>query len=127
MATTRKRVRNGRLTWEVRWYDPDRRLRGKTFARKVDAERFRASVEVDKLAGTYADPAAGKTPLAAWAEQWQATTVHLRPSTRARDKMLLDRFVLPRFGRRRRRRPARPLTVSGHQAPQGRARRDAVP
>jgi integrase len=100
MATTRKRVRNGRQTWEVRWYDPDRRLRGKTFKRKVDAERFRASVEVDKLAGTYADPAAGKTPLAAWAQQWQATTVHLRPSTRARDAMLLERFILPRFGRR---------------------------
>jgi integrase len=100
MATVRKRVRDGRTTWEVRYYDPDRRLRGKTFTRKVDAERFRAAVEVDKLAGTYADPAAGKTPLAEWAKRWQATTVHLRPSTRARDAMLLERFVLPRFGRR---------------------------
>jgi hypothetical protein len=100
MASVRKRTRNGRLTWEVRYYDPDRRLRGKTFARKVDAERFRAAVEVDKLAGTFADPALGKTPLAEWAARWQATTVHLRPSTRARDAMLLERFILPRFGRR---------------------------
>jgi integrase len=100
MATVRKRVRAGRLTWEVRWYDPDRRLRGKTFKRKVDAEQFRAQIEVDKRAGTYADPAAGKTLLATWAQQWQATTVHLRPSTRTRDTMLLERFILPRFGRR---------------------------
>ena len=100
MATTRKRVRDGRTTWEVRWYDPDRRLRGKTFTRKVDAEQYRAQVEVDKRAGTYADPALGKTPLADWAQRWQATTVHLRPSTRARDTMLLKRFILPRFGRR---------------------------
>ena len=70
MATTRKRVRAGRLTWEVRWYDPDRRLRGKTFKRQVDAEQFRAQVEVDKRAGTYADPALGKTPLAEWATRW---------------------------------------------------------
>jgi integrase len=100
MASVRKRVRDGRLTWEVRWYDPDRRLRGKTFAKKVDAERFRSSVEVDKLAGTYADPAAGKTPLGEWAARWEATTVDLRPSTRARDKLLMERFILPRFGRR---------------------------
>jgi integrase len=100
MATVRKRVRDGRITWEVRYYDVDHRLRGKTFKRKVDAEAYRAQVEVDKRAGTYADPALGKTLLADWAQRWQATTVHLRPSTRARDKMLLERFVLPRFGRR---------------------------
>ena len=100
MATVRKRVRDGRLTWEVRWYDPDRRLRGKTFTRKVDAEQFRAQVEVDKRAGTYADPAAGKTPLAEWAKRWEATTVHLRRSTRTRDQLLVERFILPRFGRR---------------------------
>jgi integrase len=100
VATVRKRIRNGRLTWEVRYYDPDRRLRGKTFQRKADAERFRAQVEVDKRAGTYADPALSKTLLADWAQRWQATTVHLRPSTRARDKLLLERFILPRFGRR---------------------------
>ena len=100
MATTRKRVRDGRLTWEVRWYDPDRRLRGKTFKRKVDAEQFRAQVEVDKRAGTYADPALGKTPLAEWAARWEATQVHLRRSTQTRDRLLLERFILPRFGRR---------------------------
>jgi integrase len=75
-------------------------LRGKTFKRKVDADAYRAQVEVDKRTGTYADPALGKTPLAEWAQRWQATTVHLRPSTRARDKLLLERFILPRFGRR---------------------------
>jgi integrase len=100
MATVRKRVRDGRITWETRWYDADHRLRGKSFKRKADADRFKATVEVDKLAGTYADPAAGKTLLADWVGRWQATTVHLRPSTRARDAMLVQRFILPKFGRR---------------------------
>jgi integrase len=100
MATVRKRVRDGRLTWEVRYYDVDRRLRGKTFKRKVDAEQFRAQVEVDKRPGTYADPALGKTLFAAWVERYQATTIDLRPSTRAQHKRILDQHVLPRFGRR---------------------------
>jgi len=100
MATVRKRVRDGRTSWEVRWYDADRRLRGKTFKRQVDAKQFRDQVEVDKRAGTYADPALGKTPLAKWAARWEATQVHLRRSTQTRDRLLLERFILPRFGRR---------------------------
>jgi hypothetical protein len=42
--------------WLARYDDPDGRARSKTFARKLDAERFLATVETDKLCGTYLDP-----------------------------------------------------------------------
>jgi integrase len=88
------------VSWEVRYYDPGRRQRSKTFRRRADADRFRATVEVDKLEGRWADPALGRTPFAVWAERWWSTTTSMRESTRARDRRLLDEHVLPRFGRR---------------------------
>ena len=100
MASVRKRTRDGRVSWEVRYYDPGRRQRSKTFRRRADADRFRATVEVDKLEGRWADPALGRTPFAVWAERWWSTTTSMRESTRARDRRLLDEHVLPRFGRR---------------------------
>jgi Phage integrase, N-terminal SAM-like domain len=100
MASVRKRVIGGRIAWEVRYRDPDRRHRGKTFRRKLDADRFARSVEVDKLEGRWTDPARGRTPFANWAEDWMRGTIDLRVSTRARDKRLLDEHLLPRFGRR---------------------------
>jgi integrase len=100
VASVRKRTRDGRVSWEVRYYDPGRRQRSRTFRRKVDADRFRSTVEVDKLEGRWTDPALGRTPFATWAGRWWSTTTNLRASTQARDRRLLDEHVLPRFGRR---------------------------
>jgi hypothetical protein len=50
----------GRNRWRARWRDPAGRQRTKSFARKVDAERFLLGVEDAKLRGAYVDPAAGK-------------------------------------------------------------------
>jgi hypothetical protein len=33
-----------------------------------------------------------------WLAEWWSTTTNFRPSTRARDEMLLRRYALPRFG-----------------------------
>ncbi len=74
---TRKgtRRRGGRSTgalvaYKVRYRDPDRRERSKTFLRKIDAEEFARSVETDISRGAYLDPAAGKVTLESWAEEW---------------------------------------------------------
>ncbi|MCU1497270.1 MAG: putative integrase [Acidimicrobiales bacterium] len=53
---------------------------------------------VDRRGGAWRDPRAGRIVLADWATQWEATTVHLRPSSRARDDSYLRNHVLPRFG-----------------------------
>lgn len=51
MASIRKRP--GRTKpWEARWRDPDGRDRSASFARKIDAQRFLATVEADQLRGT---------------------------------------------------------------------------
>jgi integrase len=100
VASVRKRRRDGRTSWEVRYLGPDRRQRSRTFRRKVDADAFRASVEVDLRQHRWTDPALGRTPVEEWAAEWSAGRVDLRPSTRARDARLLAEHVLPAFGRR---------------------------
>ena len=49
---------NGR--WRARYRAPDSRERSKTFDRKADAERFLASVTVDRARGDWLDPALGR-------------------------------------------------------------------
>lgn len=88
----------GRPRWRARYRDPSGRERSKSFARKVDAERFLVSVEDAKLRGAYVDPAAGKISFGEWAERWYLATAHLKPSTQHDYRMLLDHQILPVFG-----------------------------
>lgn len=74
------------------------RERARNFTRKIDAERFLALLEADKLRGQWVDPEAGKIPFAEFAERWYATTVPLKPKTRAGYRSLLDSRVLPHMG-----------------------------
>jgi integrase len=101
VASIRKRTRAGRVSWEVRYTGSDRKQRSRTFRRKVDATAFVHQVEVDLQQARWTDPALGRMPVEAWAREWQASRVDLRPSTRARDARLLADHVLPTFGKRR--------------------------
>jgi hypothetical protein len=64
----------------------------------VDAQRCLTEVENSKLRGTWTDPALGRVQFHEWLAEWWSTTTNLRPSTRARDEMLLRRYAVPRFG-----------------------------
>jgi hypothetical protein len=55
MASVEKRVRNGRPRWYARFRTPDGQQRTKTFARKVDAERFLVEVESRKQRDSFVD------------------------------------------------------------------------
>jgi integrase len=90
--------RRGQSRWRARYRGPDGRERSRTFSRKVDAERFLASVEADKARGQWIDPALGKVKFRDWADRWMATTVHLKPKTRYDYRSLLGTHVLPTFG-----------------------------
>jgi hypothetical protein len=90
-----KKQGRGRPRWRARWRDPAGRERSKSFARKVDAERFLVGIEDAKLRGAYVDPAAGKVPFSEWAERWYSTTAALRHTTRRDYRKLLDQQVLP--------------------------------
>lgn len=87
--------------WQVRYRDPGGRERARNFRRKADAERFSVTVETDKIRGMWADPRLARITVGEWLPTWQASRVHLRPSTRALSESLLRNHVLPYFGVRR--------------------------
>jgi integrase len=97
MASIQKRVRNGRVTYRVRYRDPAGRQRSRVFARKADAQRFLSETENAKLKGTWTDPALGRVRLEDWLEEWWATTTNLRPSTAARDADYIRLYIGSRF------------------------------
>lgn len=96
-----QRVRTDRYgrgdRWRARWLDPDGQERSRSFARKIDAERFLAGVESDKSRGLYVDPSAGRVTLAEYARQWQAAQVH-RASTIDTFDSHLRNHILPVLG-----------------------------
>lgn len=95
MATIKKR--EGRAEpWQVRYRAPDGKQRSRQFARKVDAQRFAATTEADKLRGTYVDPRAGRVTFGTFAEAWMdAQTFNV--STREAVASRLRVHVLPTF------------------------------
>lgn len=98
MAHIRRRSRRPNRPWEVRYRAPDGRERSRSFARKIDAERFLHTVEADQLRGEWADPRLGQTPFGEWARRWQAGRLGLAPSTRVRDAATFRNHILPAFG-----------------------------
>jgi integrase len=90
--------RSDRPGWRARYIAPDGRERSKTFRRKIDAERFLATVEVEKLRGEWADPRLGKVTFGEWAEEWRQTNVYRKEKTRAGHESLLRVHLLPAFG-----------------------------
>ena len=84
-------------TYRVRFRTPDGRGRSKTFKRRAEAEAYATTVEGSKLQGTYTDPALGKIAFGEWTEQFQASRINLRPSTRARDDAYFRNLILPAF------------------------------
>jgi integrase len=89
----------GRPRWRARYRDPAGRERSKSFARKVDAERFLVGMEDAKLRGAYVDPQLGRVGFGEWAERWFRTTADLKPSSRRTYRKLLNNQILPAFER----------------------------
>ncbi|MFC4062781.1 tyrosine-type recombinase/integrase [Planomonospora corallina] len=83
--------------WRVRYLDPDGNERNKSFAKKVDAERFETEVEADVLRGTYIDPSAGKVTFQKLAEDvFEHRT--LDPKTRDAMRRRMANHVYPVIG-----------------------------
>jgi hypothetical protein len=98
MASIERRERGGRPVWRAHYRTPAGAQRNKTFTRKIDAERFLASVESWKNAGSFVDPALARVPVGEWAEAWLAGQAHLKPSTRARYAGILREHIVPTWG-----------------------------
>lgn len=99
MASIEKRARDGQTAWRAHYRTPAGVQRNKTFARKVDAERFLASVESAKVTGTYVDPALSKVTVGDWAQRWLDGQAHLKPSTRSRYEGIVRKHIHPKWDR----------------------------
>ncbi|NIA03351.1 MAG: hypothetical protein GWP12_02285, partial [Nitrospirae bacterium] len=64
----------------------------------MDASRFAATVEADRLRGEWTDPRLAKTSVAEWSERWLRTKADLKPKTLAGYESHLRAHVLPAFG-----------------------------
>ena len=98
MAYVRKRPGPRGPAWRVRRGGPDGEERGRSFARKADADRFAATVETDMDRGAYTDPARGRLTVGAWTETWLASKVDLRPTSLVRLKGIVATHLVPAFG-----------------------------
>ena len=97
-AEPKKRVHNGKVTWQARWRDPAGVQRKKSFARKTDADRHLTTVHASLVDGCYIDAQRSRITLEAWAGPWMAGRVHLKPKTLASYESLLRAQVLPVWG-----------------------------
>jgi integrase len=98
MGSIKKRSdRAGKVVWRVYYRDPAGRQRNKSFARKVDAERFLTTVESSKLVGAYIDPQLGKVTVGGWSQRWIAGQAHLKPTTLERYAGILREHITPRW------------------------------
>ncbi|MGX6513038.1 tyrosine-type recombinase/integrase [Rhodococcus sp. SJ-2] len=98
MATVSSYDTAGGKRWEVRYRTPERTTtRKRGFTSKRQAQDFAATVEVEKMTGSYVAPSAGRILLGGVAEKWMASKVNLSASTAARYRSALDVHVLPRF------------------------------
>lgn len=99
MGSVRKlKYKSGGVGWQARWRDPGGSQRAKNFPRKVDADRYLAGLEADKLRGRYADPRLGRTRLADWMAEWQSIRTNLSAATRLRDDASIRNHVAPALG-----------------------------
>lgn len=99
MATVKKDPTRKKTPWLVRWRDDAGVQRKKGFARRVDADRFRAEIEHKLNTGTYIDPAGGRRVFREYAEAWRESQPH-RPNTAARHRSQLAKHVYPVLGDR---------------------------
>ena len=98
----RRRVRDGidRLPsghWRARLGLEDGSRSSATFNTKVEADAWLAAQRTDQSRGAWVDPRRGELTFGGWVEAWWSTTTNLRPSTRARDRGYIDRYLLPVF------------------------------
>ncbi|MBQ0979102.1 hypothetical protein [Micromonospora sp. M61] len=81
--------------WRARVRDASGKEIARHFDRKSDAERWEASAKASITRGDWIDPARARVTVGAWAAQWMAAQVQLKPTTRARYEVALRRQVFP--------------------------------
>lgn len=84
-------------SWEVRWRESGRQF-SRSFPTRADAEAFDAKRREDMRTGRYFSPTLTATTFSEISAQWLATRRH-RDNTNLRNMGILERHLLPVFGR----------------------------
>jgi integrase len=84
--------------WQARWRDPGGRERVRTFRLKGEAEKFLSTIEAAKVRGSYVDPSLGRVTFGSYTEEFLASAVDLRPSTRATYETEYRLYLKPALG-----------------------------
>ncbi|HEX4189229.1 MAG TPA: site-specific integrase [Solirubrobacteraceae bacterium] len=90
--------------WRARYPDP---LRGgttqieRTFALKGEAEDWLSDIKTSAKTGQYIDPQQSARTLGDVVAEWRGTWTDLEPKTKAGYESILNKHVLPRFGKAR--------------------------
>jgi integrase len=92
-------VRKRGASWQARYRAGDGRERVRTFARKVDAERWIATETAAQVEGRWVDPRSARTTLGDFAEAWMAAQPW-RASTRDRQTSVYRCHIAPTFAHR---------------------------
>jgi integrase len=100
MASIVRRRTGNSTRYDVRWRDPDGRVRTKTFRLRHDADSWRRTVEAAEVAGVVSDPQRGRTPVGELAQRWLASSPAKRTTSLARDRGIVTGHVLPVLGGR---------------------------
>jgi integrase len=85
--------------WRARYRDPSGRERARHFRRKIDAERWLASVENAKHRGEWIDPALARITVGEWSARWLASQTQLKPLTLERYGNIVRVQILPEWNR----------------------------
>lgn len=86
-------------SWRARYRDPAGTEHARHFRRRLDAERWLASVENAKHRGEWIDPALSRVTVGEWAARWLEAQVQLKPLTRERYRNIVRVQVLPDWER----------------------------
>ena len=70
------------------------------FASRDDAVNYERSIETDKRRGVALDPRSGTIPFRTFATEWLDSDPSKRASSKARDKGIVNGYLIPHFGSR---------------------------
>jgi Phage integrase, N-terminal SAM-like domain len=93
-----KIVRNGRVRFRSRYYDPSGRRTSKTFDREADAKRFDTAISHSKDIGNYVAPDRSRITVGPFADLWIESKLDLAPKTRDRYEGIIRAHIKPRWG-----------------------------
>jgi integrase len=97
MSEPEKRIRNGKVRWYARHYDPSGKRNTMVFDTKGEADRWLTTVGMSKMTGSYVDPNRSKATVGQLADEWLEAKLDLAPKTRERYEGIIRAHIQPRW------------------------------